>query len=377
MKLSRFISPNPAFIPQSSGVSRTAKRPIKFRDSNFEKEFDSATVFYDIFLSYDNSELIFVGPPAWNLDFELMHCEIKFNGHKLTAKLRGNDLDRCSVYRIAIDKDLVQIQNRISFEAFGSTSLLSVGDNEASHFQDRRVLMTMSKNNPLIWIKDWVSYYVRHHGADAVLLFDNNSDIYSPLEVKESLEEISGIERAAVVDWPFKYGPQGGFARFWDSDFTQVGAYQTARYRFLSHSKSVLNVDIDELVVDDFSNSSVFEVAERSDQGGIAFNGRWIEPILVNDGFEGEFPRHMDFAYYSEKENRCSTKWCISPKAIKNSQQWKIHTIRDMDNSPSDVFSLRHFRGISTGWKDNRNRIRPGNRDEYTLDERLLELLQE
>src|SRR5665213_36842 len=69
---------------------------------------------------------------------------------------------------------------------------------------------------------------------------------------------------AKVLCGPFKYGPQSTLAQgLWDSDFYQLGAWEHARWRFLTQARSAMNTDIDELVVS-ARGRSVFEAAERS-----------------------------------------------------------------------------------------------------------------
>ena len=55
---------------------------------------------------------------------------------------------------------------------------LLVRPNCSEIFRGRRVVLAMSRDNELQWIKDWVLFVVRNHGADAVLLYDNASTKY-------------------------------------------------------------------------------------------------------------------------------------------------------------------------------------------------------
>lgn len=84
------------------------------------------------------------------------------------------------------------------------------------------MLTTLSKNNPLEWLREWV-VYVAEHGIDAVLIYDNGATRYEPEELLRTLAAVGGMQRACVVDWPFPYCPGGGPANRWDSDFCQYG----------------------------------------------------------------------------------------------------------------------------------------------------------
>src|SRR5262249_24401538 len=115
-------------------------------------------------------------------------------------------------------------------------------------FKDKRVLFTLSKNNKIEWIADWIRYNRDIHGANAVLIYDNASTIYSPTELMERLRPMPGMNETCVVSWPFKYGPLGlGLLHYWDSNFCQYGMLEHARWMFLQQARSALNSDIDEL----------------------------------------------------------------------------------------------------------------------------------
>ncbi len=54
-----------------------------------------------------------------------------------------------------------------------------VGEPAISPFRDCRVIFTLSRDNELDWIRDWVRFNRDVHGADAVLLYDNRSTLYT------------------------------------------------------------------------------------------------------------------------------------------------------------------------------------------------------
>jgi hypothetical protein len=63
----------------------------------------------------------------------------------------------------------------------------SVSPNESDMFRDRRVIFTMSKDNPIEWILDWVRFNRDIHGADAVLIYDNGSSAYDSATLSAAL----------------------------------------------------------------------------------------------------------------------------------------------------------------------------------------------
>ena len=79
-----------------------------------------------------------------------------------------------------------------------------------------------------------------------------------------------------IVPWLFKFGPQGTLTRgTWDSDYCQLGAWEHARWKYLTRARSVQNSDIDELVVSTRGRSN-FAAVENDPFGMLRYTGRWI-----------------------------------------------------------------------------------------------------
>src|SRR4029077_5895320 len=167
----------------------------------FEEQFDGSTLFYDVVSVEDH--LLFIGPPLWNLrpTFNrgtINDRPVEFSTHRHMTRSRS-----CDVWIRPASKAAV----RLKFE-FGS---YEVRPQASAHglYKDRRVLFTLSSNNELTWIVDWIHFHVRHHGADAVLLYDNASTKYDGDQLEKSLREAFPRLVINVVEWPYKYGPQG------------------------------------------------------------------------------------------------------------------------------------------------------------------------
>ena len=176
-----------------------------------------------------------------------------------------------------------------------------------------------------------------------------------------------------VVDWPFKFGPQGTLEGFWDSDFCEYGILEHARWRFAPESAGVMNADIDELLVSS-GGGGVFDALARSRLGIVRYPGRWVV------GVEGDSPveptrgrRHLeyhialkpDFVYrfglIRRDRLRCPPKWTVAPRRCPVSAQWKTHTIAGWLNGRvlSSGFLYRHFREIGDSWKYDRTTRTP------------------
>jgi hypothetical protein len=339
-------------LPPEAAIRRESPRPLEFRQPEFDEAFDASTLFYDLIFSRSEqgNNLIFIGPPFLNLYTSFSGGRL---GNRQIASAISNYYvrDRCSdVWISNWDSDAVHLE-------FDFGSYRFTPQSAANHlYQGRRVLYTLSRDNEASWIVDWVQFHALNHGANAVLIYDNASTIYTGKDLEVSLREtLPGFE-INVVHWPYKYGPRGFKGGWWDSDYCQAAAFQDARFRFLDSASSVLNCDIDEFVLSE-KGESIFEVTEKSKSGCTMFKGSWISNAVVVTHPDLNSPsdlRHGYFRYSARtKLAACPNKWCVVPRRCKLEEGWGTHTVSGMAllSSYSDWFSYRHFQSISTNWK--------------------------
>ncbi len=120
---------------------------------------------------------------------------------------------------------------------------------------------------------------------------------YTPDDVAAALSDISGLQEVVVVSWPFRYGVGGRPGEpAWDN-FCQTGALDHARRCFCRDARSVLNIDIDELIPP--GEMSIFERVETSPHAVLLFRGIWAEA----PGIE-----HLE-ALLSVRHRDCSFVW--------------------------------------------------------------------
>ena len=362
-------------LPPEAAITRESTRPVEFRQPGYDEAFDASTLFYDLILSRNRyrNNLIFICPPFLNLFPSFYGGRI---GDKPLASTISNYYfrDLCSdVWIPNWDSDAVNI----AFD-FGSYRLRP--QHAATDlYQGRRVLYTHSKDNEVSWIIEWVQFHARNHGANAVLIYDNASTNYKGEDLERLLKEAFPSFEINVVNWPYKFGPQGFKGGWWDSNFCQTCAFQDARFRFLDSASSVLNCDIDELVVSE-RGESIFDITEKSGNGCIIFNGRWISNVAsgIQTGLNSPSDfRHSYFRYLARTEPACPKKWCVVPQQCKLEESWENHIVsgKDVPSSYSDAFSYRHFRGISTNWKYQRARPVAFDPKLHQFDEKLDEAL--
>lgn len=359
----KLISPNPVTAPAGGSLSRLPPRRADAQQEGYLDAFDSETIFYDVFRRGD--DVFLSGPPTLNMKPALAAASFRLDGADASPSVRL--VDRGRTQRSIIADSPVSQNLSIEIPEHGLKESVAVGVDYSSLFAGRKVLMTLSKNNELSWIHDWLTYYHKVHGVDSVLFYDNASDAYQPEDLQATLGSVHGIKASAVVSWPFKYGPGGGPKQVWDSDYCQYSVLEHAHWRFLRSAAGVINADIDELVVTD-DGRSAYEHAEESEFGVALYAGRWIEMVTDTPLDPERTRRFTDYRYHVG--GTCTTKWTLIPGRLPESAQWRVHSINDIHIPRAQGISHRHFKGINTNWKYNRKETTVETR--HQVDEELV-----
>jgi hypothetical protein len=236
--------------------------------------------------------------------------------------------------------------------------------------------VTMSRNNQLAWIRDWATFHASAHGCDAVLFYDNASDAYSQSDIVETLATVAGVDTAVVINWPFKFGPLGSPSHPWDSDYSQRGALEHARHRFLGRARAVLNVDIDELVIT-ADGSSIFDLVCRSDTGYLNFSGHCIENVTASPG-DFALRRHRHFFMVKSPPAPAQQKWAVVPRRCPMRSQWSVHDVTRLRPGTAGSVAVHycHFEAITDNWRYQRFRPEAANPFAHFPDQELLRWMQ-
>ncbi len=335
---------------------RDSVRPPALRNAAYAGQYDWDTVFYDVYRVGEH--IVFQGPPL--LNFARLLRESGYF-RKALRPLVGNGtlVERNRGSEIWVRDSAASIDFDCPLGSFA----VPVRPNLSTRFAGRRVVHTLSKDNDPRWIADWARFYARVHGADGVLVYDNASAAYDAGELEARLVADLPDMAITVVDWRFRYGPQGGMAgavgaveTAWDSDFCQTGSLQHARFRFLNQAKSVLNVDIDELVLSP-DGTSIFAATEASPARFTKFAGRWISSTTPRPVSRADC-RHADFTLSDGADaGECPPKWCVVPDArLWRRETWSVHNLfgSPHNRTISRAFAYRHMKAISNNWKNDR-----------------------
>lgn len=354
------------------GLRREAPRPLHDRQSGYEALFDHDTLFYDVFRS--GEEVICLGPPLLNCEDALQGAEFRIEGsdRPLASAYRPPRLDRQPTCRFHLSGPGLLEAPKIVLSAVGRSLLIRPRSSGREAFVGRRVVTTVSKDNPLDWIKDWARFNVRVHHADAFIIYDNGSTLYGCDDIRDALADLDGLERLLVIPWHYPYGPRAGPARVQDSFYCHPGALDHVRRRYCPAARAVLNTDVDELVVG-APGESVFDAAERSGRAVYSFRGVWVEKT-GDDGSPG-LVRHTDcldrrrppvfWAPVGRLNRWLRTKWVAVPARCDDDMAWAVHDVLDCGTAPrtlewsthSREFVYRHCRQITIGRSAWRKRV--------------------
>lgn len=336
----QFVSPL-SFSMSGGNLQREFARLQSHRQPGYELAYDRNTVFYDLRID-SNGYATFICPP-------LMNFSEKFQvlaDHKL-LKIQTTAWDRTEKLRGKIPQGTRMITIRIGDESLE----ISPGDLDTpkSDLSGMRVLQTHSRDNPIEWIQSWASFYSQRHGTEAILLYDNGSRDYSVEQLGEALCAVKGISKVVIVAWNFPYGPGGGTTGSWDSDFCQIASMAHSQSFFTSKSKSVINADIDELMLTPFSISA-HSLAERSPLGGVSVRGVWIEN---NTTPAVKLPKFIDFSDMEKnrKTRAAPPKWVVVPSRLPKWVQLRPHRLKGWYLPSLPGLTFRHFRGMTTSWR--------------------------
>jgi hypothetical protein len=358
------------YVPKAVQLSLfNARRHIPDAIANhpLADRFDSDTLFFDMFtVAWD--AVLAIGPPL--VDCAPSTAISVPRGAHIRVRTQPHRIPQQFATRTWFTGAGAGERRTIELEANGVRRSVAVNADCSGLLADRRVVVTVSQDNPLIWVRDWAEFYVRKHGADAILIYDNNSTNYAPDEIVDTLAGIDGLAEIVVVPWPFTYGvggPAPGQPAL--DNFCQTGALDHARRCLCRRARSVLNVDIDELVLAD--GLSIFERVEQSPHAAILFHGIWTEAAGVADAASHSSVRHRDcvFAWREQLDAfaagrltpLCRSKWVCVPARCSDQVEWGVHEIyaagrwarftRRFWLSRDRSIAHRHCRQINTGWK--------------------------
>ncbi|NOZ32032.1 MAG: hypothetical protein GXP01_02920 [Alphaproteobacteria bacterium] len=361
MTAQRINPPEPVsvYLDPDQPLRRLPPRPELVRPEKFMAQFEDRALFYDIFRAGDGKRVFMLGPIELNLG--RYYSRLRVTGHPSgkTVRFKRAPYVKASLLGWVT---LPPQDTELSFQFAGQHFRVPIAVNHAELFENQRVAFTINQNNELRWIADWAEFYVKEHGATAAVIYDNRSDLYSVADVENALAAVSGLKKYMVVPWDHPFGATDpawrGKARDW-ARFAQPVLYTQFMHRFAWRAVSIVNADIDELVISS-KRRSIFEAVENARFGLIKFPFKLVENITDTRPAEA---RHRDYL-------ACERGFVINPRALRKwamapARLWLrglpvlpvnhnvLHAISG--NTTSDEFVNYHFKAITSGWRSKRN----------------------
>lgn len=332
---------------------RQSIRPLDQRQPDYDELFDSETFIYDAFVR--DGAVFIIAPPLTQDAWQVLLGGVSLNGKPVHAG-RMQVLKGGKTHKLIIRG----IKGQVSlFEH----SLRDVSRECAIPLGRGRVLYTLQKNNEISWIRDWISWHVRSHACEHVIIYDNGSDQYDLDELRRKLG-IAGCD-VHVFSAPFRYGPGAFNGSAWDSDFLQYAMFEHVRYRHCGQKTQLLQVDIDELVFV-ASRMSVYELADLPASINF-FSGRWIE--MCDE--EGSRPISHTAHSLVDLSSACPNKWIANLEGLPDTVFFRVHDSEGQGAVVRHLLNVKylHFRSINTNWKWKRRRMVKFDKEKHAVVE--------
>ena len=380
MAVVREYHPNSISFPESFGLDREFYRNrshlpgVKKLEERDKENYESYTVFHDVFFHCKSRKLTAIGPPCLNFIDEIKNLKIysENEGENILKRVIIKERDRICFFQFEISENFLPDNISLTFEfpcGYISTVKLISFTLEPVFIQ----VTTLQLNNKINWIIDWIRYMYKL-GVQRIILYDNGSKNYNELisairQLKEKLEIV-------FVSWPFNYGPMR--SRY--NKFCQAGQNNHS-VQFFGNTIWNGHFDVDEYPA--FTGKKNLADYLRSQWwfvGVVRIAGFWVpfcEKAVEPNKQDSLSIR--DFYYREIKEHKKGRKYFIKATAYKESKTHngivKFGYIRRY--IPVKIFAFYHYIGLTTNWNVNvdRQKVIEFNEEQHVIDRRIVEFL--
>jgi len=379
----KIYEPQSVILPEEASIHRV----FPFKGPN-QLDWIDDTIFYDVFFKYDNRAIICIGPPLLNLKGALELQEISCDGKQLrysrTKFLRDHSLIVIKVPRSLRSELIVQLSFRFNlFE-----KVVEVSRNHHSARESKSgflTLVTLQKDNPLQWIRDWIHWHNRMHGIGQLILYDNGSREYGHDELVDTLRQEKQDFQSVLVNWNFPYTWDG-----WDGrrptwyPWPQIAALNHCYLKY-GDCGWLLNLDIDEYLVAE-DDTSLRDYLRQTHQHYLPLRERQVQGIgpkkpLAERSFRDFSYRTRELKVWHPLHHRKYACQCNIP-SLWLDVHWVVHkgfnrfrfqiklyyTAKRMglielfskiminNSSPAEMFWVYHFMPLATIWEGSHER---------------------
>ena len=338
-------------------TSRHYRKPKGFPSVDREAlrdKYDFSTLFFDFFFTEDG-KVRGIGPRPLNLLPVLELSKLDFGSGGTQIRHRDDIAFSRTNKLIRLDVSSESDSRQLVFTPPKEAPIARTIQPSGLHlFSGKRVLMTMIKYDPLEWLEQWVEFFVRAHGIDAVLIYNNNAPDYTSSDIASRLQHIEGLDQIGVVDWFFPYGAGVIKKGDWSTAYCQVGAMAHARSRFLGKARCVVNADVDELVFCKNPGQTLCDLTEKSVTGYLNYRYRWASGP---NGLKLDIPpherRYANSYFINTSVDYEGNKWACVPSRCSDKNEFAVDTIPGLqaDEELSAQVTYRNLPEFNTGWK--------------------------
>lgn len=348
-------------LPTNGNFKRVPPRKPADRQANYLDRFDFDTVFSDIFIH--DGRVWMVGPPFLNLEQELRAATFRWNWTDITEEIQFENLNRMSRASFATDYETGVLE----IESTLGSWRIDVETPSTKIFENSNLLITQQQDNRLEWIAYWAFFNAQINGVDSLVIYDNNSELYSAERLDQVLSRIPGIVNHMVVKWDTPYGAPGGPNSVWDSDFGQHISWEHCRRSFASQAQTVCVIDVDELPLT-LSGEPLTTMLLDSSAPAILFNRQPIRQFSNRESNVEKTRVHSCFSLGEKRGAWLASKFIYSPTRVPDDAQLLVHEIRGLEQGPSPENEVLagHFDGIRVRWRREEKQPVPlfGSKDE-------------
>jgi hypothetical protein len=349
-------------FPKSWGFKRTPIRPTELQVLNFAENYDYDTIWNDI-IQISQKTILLIGPPLYAVASWMQeHCKfLDVYGNEMPWQYY--EMDRVAHIRISTN----EYHRKILLKTPYDEHVLYV-DYPHRYFENQKVIVTISQNHPIEWLKQWIDYHHVVHNVDGLLLYNNRSTIYTTEELGNALNREDMTIK--VLDYDVPFGVMGGGTWEWqgkkgtylpwDSDFSQYVMLEHAKWKYLYCARLAINADTDELLIVKNSNlDGVADYCATGDHSVLLYDGIWIEPI---DSQTGTLAKHVAFAdrrfsnywHTTGGDGRgIGVKWMLNPER-NLTYQWHLHKTYGPHVKTKEI-TFGHFFAMNTSWSYQRD----------------------
>ena len=282
--------PNSVLLPTDSPVVRELPNFRNFGE--FDKSnFDTHTIFFDVFVDRTSNRLQCIGPPLSNLRNEILPFAIYFEDKKLAYEIKQIHLTTFVITE-PLPNDLpATVQFEFHFKSFKNIININwqIDEQKKSELDDYPLtLSTLQKDNPVQWVVDWVHWHCRLHDARRLVLYDNGSA--NKEELIKRLCELESEIQTILVEWSFPHGTP-------HTKYAQLGSLNHCRLKFPVINGFCINLDVDEYLVKQGGNLiNYLDKTLKFPKPGAVILRQILVPNIINEQHENS-PRCFNYLY--------------------------------------------------------------------------------